>query len=131
MHTHSWCCKWVQCLHVWCAGIVVLAYHDYIELCLRGIHLVFLVAARDRGDLARGGHHKHGIDEAIDTLDDATPICGWRLEGRLMRFLRLSAYYGVSLSIGGATHFQSQDCANTFGPESPHWGVEWPNWQQS
>ena len=112
-------------------GIIVLAYHNYIELHLRGIHPVFLVAARDGGDLARGGHHKCGIEEAIDALDDVTPVCGWRLGGRSMHFLKLSAYHRVSLSIGGATCSQSQDCANIFGPESPHWGVEWPNWQQS
>ena len=42
-------------LHVRRAGIVVLACHGRVELRLGGIHPVFLVAARDGGDLARGG----------------------------------------------------------------------------
>jgi len=31
-----------------------------------------------------------------------------------MRFLKLSAYCGISLSISGATHSELQDGANTF-----------------
>ena len=41
-------------LHVQRAGIVVLACHGHVELRLGGVHPVFLVAARDGGDLARG-----------------------------------------------------------------------------
>jgi len=66
------------------------------------------------------------VEEAIDALDDATPICGWKFGGRSMRFLKLSVYRGVSLSIGGATRSQSQDCANTFGVSHPAGGSTSP-----
>jgi len=56
------------------------------------------------------------VEEAIDALGDAMPVCGWKLGERSMRLSTvLSAYHGVSLSLGGATHSQSRDCANTFG----------------
>ena len=40
------------------------------------------------------------VEEAIDVFDDVTPVCGWKLGRRSMRFLKPSAYYGVSLSVG-------------------------------
>lgn len=42
-------------LHVRRPGIVVLARHGRVKLHLGGIHPVFLVAAGDGRDLARGG----------------------------------------------------------------------------
>ena len=30
-------------------------------------------------------------EDTIDALDDATPVCGWKIGGRFMRFLKLSA----------------------------------------
>jgi hypothetical protein len=31
------------------------------------------------------------VEEAIDAFDEATPVCGWKLGGRSMCFLKLSA----------------------------------------
>ena len=42
-------------LHVRRAGIVLLARHRGVELCLGGVDPVFVVAAGDRGELAGGG----------------------------------------------------------------------------
>ncbi len=41
-----------------------------------------------------------------------------------MRFLKLSAYRGVSLSVGGATRSESRDGANTFGARVTLWEDE-------
>jgi len=51
-------------LHVRRTGIVIFTRHSRVELRLRGVHPVFLAAARDGGDLARGGEqfwHRSGV----------------------------------------------------------------------
>ena len=54
-------------LHVRRARVMVLACHGHVER-LGGMHPVFLVAARDGGDLARGGE---GFGNTGDIIADA------------------------------------------------------------
>lgn len=55
------------------------------------------------------------VDEEMDAFDETMPVCGWKLGGRTMRFLKLSAYRGNSLNVGGETRSRSQSCATGLG----------------